>query len=246
MIDLFDLVRTVWRHRLVALATLLAVMAATSAFVATQKPVYQSTETLQLSSRDPAFLGEVNALTPLYSELLSAQQTLAMAGATLGSTPLASIAVRIFTDSPVIKLDASGGSADIVQRSAAAVVNALSDRLSLPSQLGAPGVTLAVIDGPSRADMVWPRTALSLGVAAVVGILLGVATSWLADARRRIPAVALAIQEMPHRTAQPAQSATSPNAANFGHATSVQPVRDRLSPEHIPPLGPARRRVGRK
>jgi len=191
MIDLFDLIRTVWRHRVVALATIAAVMGAVSAYVVVQKPVYQSTETLQLSSTDPAFLGEVNALTPLYSALLSAQQTLAPAQAQLGRTPLASIAVRIFTDSPVIKLDASGGSAAVVQRSADAVVNALSHRLSGQSKLGAPGVTLAVIDGPSRADIVWPRPALSLGVAAVVGVLLGLAIAWLADARQRIPAPAV-------------------------------------------------------
>jgi hypothetical protein len=220
MIDLFDLLRTVWRHRLASLATLMVVVGATGAYVAKQKPVFQSTETLQLSSADPTFLGEVNALAPLYSELLSAQQTLAIARAQFRSTPLATIAVRIFTESPVIKLDATAGSADIAQRSAAAVVSALSHRLIASSQLGVRGVTLAVIDGPSQADTVWPRPALSLGVAALVGVLLAVAVSWLADARRRRPALAVspatrpapAYHETPPRTAQPEPTETSPEA----------------------------------
>jgi capsular polysaccharide biosynthesis protein len=209
VIDLFDLMRTVWRHRVMALATLIVIMGATGAYVVKQKPVYQSTETLQLTSADPAFLGEVNALTPLYSELLSAQQTLAIAQAQLGSTPLATIAVRIFAGSPVLKLDATGGSAGNAQQSAAAVISALSHRLKTPSKLGAPGVTLAVIDGPSQADVVWPRPALSLGVAALVGVLLAVAVSWLADARRRRPALAVSPATRP----APAYHETPPGTA---------------------------------
>jgi capsular polysaccharide biosynthesis protein len=198
MIDVFDLMRTVWRHRVWAVATLAVVMAATSAYVFTQKPVYQSTETLQLSSADPAFFSEVNMLTPLYSELLSAQQTLTLAQAGLGSAPLATLAVRIFTDSPVIKVDATGGSALVVQMSAAAVVSALSDRLDTQPNLGATGVTLTIIDGPSHADIVWPRPALSLGVAAIVGVLLGVAMSWLASTPwRQLPTRAVGSSTAP-------------------------------------------------
>ena len=206
MIDFFDLIRTMWRHRVVALGTLAAVLAATSVYIVTQKPVYRSTETLQLSSTDPTFLSEVNTLTPLYSELLTAQATLTLAQGSLGSTPLASIAVRTFTDSPVVDLDASGGSADVAQRSATADVSALADRLAFQSALGVSGVTLVVIDGPSQGDIVWPRPALSLGVAAIVGILLGVAVSWLVDARwRRLPALAVAPS-----TASTARDASGP------------------------------------
>jgi uncharacterized protein involved in exopolysaccharide biosynthesis len=190
MIDLLDLVRMVWRQRLVSLATVIVVVGATGAYVATQKPMYQSTETLQLSSADPAFLADVNSLTPLYSELLIAKQTLATAQDHLGSAQLATVAVRIFTDSPVLKLDATASSADIAQQSAAAVVSAVSQRLASKAKVGAPGVTLAVIDGPSQADIVWPRPALSLGVAVLVGVLLAVGVSWLADTRRR-PALAV-------------------------------------------------------
>ena len=89
MIELFDLMRTVWRHRVVAIVTLAVVMAATTAYVFLQTPVYESTEALQLSSADPSFLAEVDTLTPLYSELLSAQYTLTIAQAELGAKPLA-------------------------------------------------------------------------------------------------------------------------------------------------------------
>lgn len=184
MIETRDLIRMVARQRVVALTTLLAVIAATAGFLATQKTVYQSTATVQLASADPSFLGEVNSLTPLYSALVSADQTLRIARSEVAPQPLADIVVRIFTDSPVIKIDASGASRDNAQRSAAAAVDAASKRL-VGSKLGAPGVTLALVDGPSPAEVTWPRWALSLGVAAVVGLLLGIALACLADVRRR-------------------------------------------------------------
>jgi len=185
VIELLDLIRMVARHRLVAVATLVAVVAATAGFLVTQKAVYQSTETVQLSSADPSFLSQVNTLTPLYSALLTADQTLFIARSKMAPEPLADIAVRTFADSPVLKVDASAGSRDTAQRSAAADVDAFSTRLAAVSQLGAPGITLAVIDGPTPAEMIWPRWALSLGVAAIVGVLLGIASAWLADVRRR-------------------------------------------------------------
>jgi hypothetical protein len=185
VIELPDLIRLVTRQRLVAVATLVVVMTATAGLLATQKAVYQSTETVQLSSADPSFLSQVNNLTPLYSALLTADQTLAIARSEMAPGPLADIAVRTFIDSPVLKIDASAGSRDTAERSAAADVVALSRRLGLASRLGAPGVTLAVVDGPSPPETIWPRWALSLAVAAIVGGLLGIPVAWLADLRRR-------------------------------------------------------------
>jgi hypothetical protein len=185
VIELPDLIRMVARQRWLASATLFAVMAATTGFLATQKNVYQSTETVQLSSADAAFLSQVNNLTPLYSALLTADQTLVIARSELAPQPLADIAVRTFTDSPLLKVDATAGSQDAAQRSAVADVNALSRRLSTGSKLGAPGIALAVVDGPTPPEMIWPRWALSLGVAALVGVLLGLGLAWPADVLRR-------------------------------------------------------------
>jgi capsular polysaccharide biosynthesis protein len=179
VIDLFDLGRTVWRQRVAAAAMLAAVLVATAVYVVIQKPVYQSTETLQLSGTDSSFLGQLNSLTPLYSELITAQQTRNLAQGELGATPLATITVRTFTDSPVLKVDANGGSANAARDSAAAVVQGLSQRLSGKSKLGVSGITVAIIDGPSQPEVTWPRPALTLGVAAIVGIMLGVFTALL-------------------------------------------------------------------
>ena len=231
-----DLVDTVGRHRWVALLTLVVIMAATVGYVATQKPVYQSTDTLQLSSADATFFSDVNTLTPLYSELLTAQQTLAIAQTYMGSVALADVSVRIFTNSPILKLDASGGSASQVQRSAAAVVNALRIRLILPSSLGASGVTLALVDGPSSADVVWPRPALTLGAAAIVGLLLAIAMSWLADALGRGLAAAGAAAP----TGPASVTRGTPRVTPAMHVPATRDIPPLTAPVPIPPNGDAK------
>ena len=180
MIDLFDLLRTVWRNRVPALATLCVVLVATTVYLATQSRTYQSTVTLQLSSADPGFLSDINAVVPVYSALITSPDTLSLAQAMQGSSPLGSVSVRTFTDSPVLKLQATGASAQQAQTSAASVVKALRWRTT-SSKLGVSGVSVATIDGPSPADVIWPRPALSLGVATLLGLLLAVLVGWLAD-----------------------------------------------------------------
>jgi capsular polysaccharide biosynthesis protein len=182
--DSVDLLGAIWRHRLLAAATWVAVLAATAVFVAIQKPVYESTETVQLSTTDPAILSQVNTLTALYSALLTAQETKDLAQTEVGAS-LADLTVRTFTDSPIIKVDARSGSPDIAQRSAAAVVKAVVTRTGAGSPLGASNVSIVVVDGPSTPDKVWPRPALSLFVAGAVGLLLGMLVACLADLPRR-------------------------------------------------------------
>ncbi|MBJ7608051.1 MAG: hypothetical protein JF887_01280 [Candidatus Dormibacteraeota bacterium] len=232
MIGLLDLVHAVRRHVLVALATLAIVLIATGAYLVVQKPVYQSTETLQLSGTNDAFLGQSNSLAPLYSELLTSPQTLGVAQNDLGSTPLADISVRTFTNSPVLKVDASSGSATAAHDSAAAVVGGLSRRLRA-SQLGVAGISIVVIDAPSQPEVTWPRPALTLGVAAIVGIALAVLMALLADQRRtrvraRVPAAAPAVPPMPPENVRAASSAAAGTPTVQGYATEPHPHRGRI------------------
>ena len=167
-------------------------MAATAVYVVVQKSLYQSTITLQLASdgTDTAFLAQVNSLTPLYSTLLSSPQTLSVAQGDLGSRPLGQVTVLTFTDSPVIKVNATSDSPDTARASAGALLQGLDDRLAT-SKLGVPGVTVALVDGPSQAQLTWPRPALTLGVAAVVGVLLALLGTWLVERwRPAVPAAA--------------------------------------------------------
>ncbi len=194
MNDLLEVFRTVWLHRLAALIVVVNVMAATVVYLVVQKPLYQSTITLQLASdgTDTAFLAQINALTALYSTLLSSPQTLTVAQNDLGSRSLGQVTVQTFTDSPVIKVNATSASADTARASAGAVLHGIDDRLAV-SKLGVPGITIALVDGPSSPEMTWPRPPLTLGVAAVIGVLLAMLAAGLVERwRPRRPAAARA------------------------------------------------------
>jgi capsular polysaccharide biosynthesis protein len=229
MTDIFDVFRTAWRHRVVALIILANVMAATVVYLVVQKPLYQSTLTLQLASdgTDTAFLAQVNSLTPLYSTLLSSPQTLTVAQNDLGTRTLGQVTVLTFTDSPVIKVNVTSESADTARASAGAVLQGLNDRLAV-SKLGVPGITVSLVDGPSQADMSWPRPALTVGVAAVIGLLLALLGAWLMERwRPRRPVVAPAAR--PAATSEPAPVRATerprvPGARDARSGTSRRPL----------------------
>ncbi len=207
MTDLFDVFRTAWRHPVVALIIFVNVMAATVVYVVVQKSLYQSTLTVQLASdgTDSAFLAQINSLTPLYSTLLSSPQTLSVAQSDLGARPLGQVTVLTFTDSPVIKVNVTSDSPDTARASAGALLQGLDDRLAT-SKLGIPGVSVALVDGPSQAQLTWPRPALTLGVAAVVGVLLALLGSWLVERwRPRVPAAAPPARVVSRPDATPAR-----------------------------------------
>ncbi|PZR79626.1 MAG: hypothetical protein DLM65_10150 [Candidatus Aeolococcus gillhamiae] len=212
MTDLVDVLRTVVRHPMVALLMFLNIMVITAAYLALQTPVYQSTDTLQLSATaaDSNFLTQINSLTPLYSALLSSPQTLAVAQTNIGQTQLAQITVVTFPDSPVIKVNATSGSGPAAELSASEVVLGLNQRLT-GSQLGAPGITIGIIDGPSSAVITWPRPALTFGAAAFLGILLSTLAAWITERvqRRRRARKAAA-------TAATAARAATPTAERVG------------------------------
>jgi capsular polysaccharide biosynthesis protein len=226
MTDLFDVFRTAWRHRVVALIIFVNVMAATAVYVVVQKSLYQSTITLQLASdgTDSAFLAQVNSLTPLYSTLLSSPQTLSVAQGDLGARPLGQVTVLTFTDSPVIKVNVTSASPETARASAAALLQGLDDRLAT-SKLGVPGVTVALVDGPSQAQLTWPRPALTLGVAAVVGVLLALLGTWLVERwRPGVPA-----------TAPPARMINRPDTMpGRAQESGLPSIRDTRGPSREP------------
>ena len=206
MTDFFDLLRNVVRHPVVSILMFVNIMVITVAYLALQSPLYQSTETLQLAATaaDTNFFTQINSLTPLYSALLSSPQTLAAAQTNIGQTPLGQITVVTFPDSPVIKVNATSSSARAAELSASEVVLSLNQRLTV-SQLGAPGITVGIIDGPSPAIITWPRPALTLGAAAVVGILASILAAWITErvqARRRAARAAASPAPLADRVAR--------------------------------------------
>src|SRR3954469_9784983 len=148
--DFRELLEVLWRRKLVVgLVTLLAVGAAVGA-LRTVTPQYEATSTLSLNPRNPRddifILSTINAVVPVYATAATAGSTVNAARHKLGGH-LASVNVRTFTDTPIIKINARDPEPRVAQLSAQAVTDVLIDRVT-KGQVGIPSVKLTQIDVP--------------------------------------------------------------------------------------------------
>lgn len=181
-----EFLAAVWRGRLVIVLALVVAGGAAVAAVRLQKPEYQSTATIQLTtaSNDLSLLSHVDAVSAVYAEALEAQATADQARAKLDGR-LADINVRTFTGSPILKVDAQSTDASLARSSAQAVVDVVSAQ-SQQGSYGYSGVRLLEIQPPLLAtDPVSPRPRLTYALAGVVGLVLGVAGALIIEATRR-------------------------------------------------------------
>jgi receptor protein-tyrosine kinase len=182
--DIGQLLSVLWRRKLTAAAVLLVVLGVAVAGLQVVSPVYESTSTLALSPKaignDLLFLQTVDAIVPIYATAAESGTTADEARKRLGGH-LASVSVRSFQSSPILKIDARGGDPRTVQRSAQAVTDVLQERVT-SGEVGVPGLALDEIDHPALpVKPVFPDKKLTLLVALVLGFLLALAAALLRE-----------------------------------------------------------------
>jgi capsular exopolysaccharide synthesis family protein len=183
--DIGQILSVLWRRKLTASAVMLLALGAAVAGLKLVTPVYESTATLALTPRavgnDLLFLQTVDAIVPIYAEAGQARQTRSAARDRLGGELAATIDVRSFQSSPIIKIAARDADPKLAQRSAQAVTDVLEQRVT-SGEVGVPGLSLSEIDHPGLPDQaVFPNTKLTILVAAILGLLLALAAALLRD-----------------------------------------------------------------
>jgi capsular polysaccharide biosynthesis protein len=177
VVDICRLMRRRWPFVVVMTLVWVAVAAVV---VQVQPRTYQSSATVQVTSRDSTFLAQVDQVMQTYAEAAKSRDTQAMARAEHGGR-LANIAVRTFLGSPVLVIDATDTSPEAAQRSATSVTHALLARTA-SGQVGIGGLSLLVVEWPSLPTApIAPNPKLTLAIAALVGLGLGIGTAMLVE-----------------------------------------------------------------
>lgn len=179
-----DLLRVFWQRKLlIVVVTLLVVV---PAYAATRyvKKEYESTATLSLTPAkqgNELFLFSIlDNVVPIYADAATSRTTLDQARTILGA-PLADISVETFKGTGIIKIKARSTSRLRAQQSAAAATQALLDR-SGAGELPSTSLKLTEIDAPALpTSPVFPRTRLTLFIAALLGLGLGLAAAVLRE-----------------------------------------------------------------
>ena len=179
-----DLLRVFWRRKLLILGVMLLVIV--PAYVATKlvTPRYESTATLAVTpakqGNDVSLFLILDQVVPLYADAATTHSTLDQARQLVGRG-LASVSVETFKGTGIIKVKARSTSSLLVQQTAAAVSSALLTR-SESGDIGIPSLKLTEIDPPAfPTSAVFPRTKLTLLVAALLGLGLGLAAAVLRE-----------------------------------------------------------------
>jgi capsular exopolysaccharide synthesis family protein len=179
-----DLLRVFWQRKLLIVVVMLLVIGPAYAATKLVSPEYESSATLTLS---PAKGGNdltpyliLDQVVPLYADAATARTTLDVARQ-LAGRPLAAITVQTFKGTGLMKIKARSTSRFRAQESAAAVASALLTRAD-SGDLGPSSFQLVEYDAPALpGSPVFPRTKLTLLVAALLGLGLGLAAAVLRE-----------------------------------------------------------------
>ena len=179
-----DLLRVFWQRKLQIVIVILAVVIPAYAATKLVTKQYESTATLALtpkqSDNDLLLFSQLDTITPFYADGASSRTTLDNAEQRLGRK-LGSITVESFKGTGILRIKARSPNPRLAQLSAGAVTNALIDRVN-SREVGIPSLKLSVIDAPALPTVpVFPRTKLTLLVAALLGLGLGLGVALLRE-----------------------------------------------------------------
>jgi len=184
-VALNDLLRVFWQRKLLIVLVALAVIV--PAFVATKLVTkqYESTATLGVTPKSAGpealtLFAILDQVVPFYAEAANSRTTLSAARARLGQQ-LGDISIETFKGTGLMKIKARSPSPRIAQLSAQTVAHVLVRRVNR-GQVGTASYKLDVLDRASLPTApVFPRTRLTLLVAALLGLGLGLAAALLRE-----------------------------------------------------------------
>jgi succinoglycan biosynthesis transport protein ExoP len=185
-VDLNELLHVLWRRRITVAAVAAITLGVAIAALRLITPVYESSATLALTPKDInassqlIFFGTLDAIVPVYADAAVSRTTRSLARERLGR-PLSSISVDTFKGTGLMKIKSRSTNKALARDSVQAVTDSLLRRINN----GAIGVKSLRLDQLDRANLpssaVFPRTRLTLIVAEILGIALGIGLALLRE-----------------------------------------------------------------
>jgi capsular exopolysaccharide synthesis family protein len=183
--DLIELLKLIWRWKLVVVAVTIVVIGAAYGVLQLVTPLYESETTLVIEpvEEDPDFFlfSNIDSITPVYADAATSQTTVTAAENQLGRA-VDEVTIDTIQGTPLLKLHARDSDPAEAQRSAQAVTDALLARVD-SGEIGVASLTLSQLDRASLpGEAAYPRERLTLLVAGVLGLFLGVGAAFLGEA----------------------------------------------------------------
>lgn len=183
--DFRELVETLWRRKLTVASVLVLSIAVAIGSIQLVTPEYESRSTLVIQPRnevDFSFFYALNSIVPIYANAAQTSRSYIIAQQKLGGDEPAAVSVETFRDTPIIRIKARDPDRVLARNSAQAFTDALLQQVRA-GRVGVPSLRLSQIDRPQLGqEPVYPRTGLTIAVAALLGMAFGVGLALLREA----------------------------------------------------------------
>lgn len=182
--NLNELLQVLWRRKVIVVVVTAVAIGIAVAALQIARPVYQASTTIALSPRNAQngliLFGILDAVVPVYADAAESPTTLELARPK-SPHPLGTVSVDTFSGTPIIKIRARDHSPYIARDTANAVTGALLQRIT-HGGIGLKSIRVVELDRATLpTSPVFPRKKLTLLVAALLGLILGVAAAILRE-----------------------------------------------------------------
>jgi receptor protein-tyrosine kinase len=182
--DLIELLRVLWRWKLVVVAVTVIVIGAAYGVLRLMTPLYESSTTLFIEpvdgEIDPFLLQNIDAILPVYADAVTSRTTLAEVELRV-ARPVDDITVEPVGGTPLLKIHARDSSPERARVIAQAVTDVLIERTDR-GQVGGDALKLTLIEpATAESEPVFPRIRLTLLVAGLLGLALAAAAALVGE-----------------------------------------------------------------
>src|SRR5438093_403814 len=185
-VDLNELLQVLWRRRISVLVVAAITIGVAIGVLRIVTPVYESSATLALTPEDISgsnqliFFGTLDAIVPVYADAAVSRTTRDLARRRLGRS-LASVTVDTFKGTGLLKIKSRNTSRYLARDTVQSVTNSLLERTTTGG-VGIKSLRLVELDNASLpTSPVFPRKKLTLIVAGLLGVVLGIGVALLRE-----------------------------------------------------------------
>jgi len=197
--DLVELLRVVWRWKVVVFSVTAIVLIIAFAALRLVTEQYESSTTLAIkpASGEPDFFlyQTIDSIVPIYADAAKARSTEDRASRIAGF-PIGEVSVQAIDGTPLMRVRVRDPDPERAEKGVQAISDAVVERAD-SGELGITTLTLAQLDRPSAAtDPVFPRVELTLLVAGLLGLFLGCVAAVVGESFRARVDTAGAIEDL--------------------------------------------------
>jgi receptor protein-tyrosine kinase len=197
--DLTELLRVIWRWKVVVLAVTVIVLVITFVALRLVTDQYESSTTVAIKpvSGEPDFFlyQTIDSIVPIYSDAAKSRSTRDRAES-LAGFEFGKISVQVIGGTPLMRFRVRDPDPARAEKAVQAVTDAVIERAE-SGELGISTLTLAQLDRPSAAtDPVFPRVELTLLVAGLLGFFAGCVAAVVGESFRARVDTADAIEDL--------------------------------------------------